>query len=218
MDRIITVKGTGKASVAPDYILIYLGVFGQKKEYNDAVDCANDKLEKLQMAVIASGFDKDSLKTSNFRVDTVYENVRDEKGEYHQQFSGYKCHYDVKLGFDFDKALLGKVLSEIANCGAGPELNIQFTVKNVEAVRKELLEYAAENATEKAKALCNASGVKLGVLVGIDYGWSEQSFVSPTRYDVTNATMPLMAKRAAASFTPEDIQVGDSAVFRWEID
>ncbi len=216
MDRLITVTGTGSVSVAPDYIEVYLNISGRKKDYAKAVDAANDKVLRLQEAVKACGLDKEALKTTNFRVDVQYENVRDEKGAYHQQFLGYLCHYDMKLSFAFDTKLLSKVLSEIAQSKAEPELNIQFTVENADAVRRELLQSAAQNAREKAEILCQASGVQLGELVNIDYNWADRNFVSATRYAVSNDAMPLMAKRAAApEFTPENIQVKDSAAFRW---
>ncbi|MGM9603049.1 MAG: SIMPL domain-containing protein [Faecousia sp.] len=218
MDRIISVKGTGKISVSPDYIEVLLSISSQNMEYGEALELANDKVEKLQNAVKAAGFCKKDLKTTNFRVNTVHNNVRDENGEYHQKFAGYNCRYDMKLSFDFDTEILAKALGEIANFGAQPELNIQFTVKNPDAVRKELLESAAENARQKAEILCKASGVKLGELVNINYNWAECAFVSPTQYDVSAAAMPLMAKRVAApAIVPEDIQVSDSAAFRWAI-
>ena len=218
MDRFITVTGTGSVSVPPDYIEVYLNISGRKKDYSKAVDAANDKAVRLQEAVVACGFEKDDLKTTNFRVDVQYENVRDEKGTYRQQFVGYLCHYDMKLGFAFDTKLLAKVLAEIAQSKAEPELNIQFTVQNADAVRWELLQSAAQNAREKAEILCQASGVQLGELVNIDYNWADRNFVSATRYAVSNDAMPLMAKRSAApEFTPENIQVKDSASFRWVI-
>ena len=86
MDRLITVTGTGSVSVAPDYIEVYLNISGRKKDYAKAVDAANDKVLRLQEAIKSCGFDKEALKTTNFRVDVQYENVRDEKGAYHQQF------------------------------------------------------------------------------------------------------------------------------------
>lgn len=218
MDRIISVKGTGKVSVAPDYIEVLLGVSSQNMEYAEAVELANERVEKLQNAVKSAGFGKKDLKTTNYRVNTVHKSVRNENGEYRQEFAGYNCRYDMKLSFDLDTQTLAEVLEKIASSGAQPELNIQFTVKDADAVRKELLESAAENAREKAKILCNASGVKLGELVDINYYWSNSDFVSPTQYDANVCAMPLMAKRAAApDMVPEDIQVSDSASFRWTI-
>ena len=218
MDRIITVTGTGNISVAPDTIELSFSVSDLKKAYNKAFDGANGKAVRLQEAVKAVGFEEDSLKTTNFRVDTRYESIRDDKGNYKQQFTGYACCYDMKLSFAFDTSLLAKVLGQISDCGAEPELNIRFTVKDTDAVRKELLENAAQNALEKANILCKASGVQLGELVAIDYNWADRALVSNTRFEVSNDAVPLMAKRASGpSITPDDIQVKDSAVFRWTI-
>lgn len=75
-------------------------------------------------------------------------------------------------------------MAAIAHCLAQPELSIAFTVKDPTAVNEALLREATVNAKKKAELLCEASGVKLGQLLTIDYNWDELNIFSNTRYDM----------------------------------
>ena len=103
-------------------------------------------------------------------------------------------------------------------CIAEPELNVQFTVKDKEAVDAALLQSACANAKAKAEILTKASGVTLGDLVSIDYNWGELHLYSPTHYEMDP---PCMARASAAptamDIEPDDIDVSDSVTFVWEI-
>lgn len=216
MERKITVKGIGRMNVRPDRIVISLLLNAKDTEYGKAMRLAAEQLEELRGAILGAGFEKESLKTLDFNVNTVYEGEHDQFGNYKQRFAGYECIHSAKLKFDLDMELLGKTLSAITSCSANPELSIEFTVKDKAAVSEALLRAAAENATEKAELLCAASGVALGELLSIDYSWSDVSIVSPTNYRRGKAAL-LCAEDACVDISPEDISVSDTAVFIWEI-
>lgn len=116
-------------------------------------------------------------------------------------FAGYACLYRLKLAFGLDSKRLAAVLSAVAGSEA-------------------LLASAAANAREKAQVLCRASGVELGKLIRIDYSWDELNLVSPTRYELADSAMPLMAagKRCAPEIQPDDIDLHDTAAFVWELE
>lgn len=96
---------------------------------------------------------------------------------------------------------------------------IAFTVKEPSKVSRILLENASLNAKEKADVLCRCLGVKLGVLLSIDYNWGELNVLSRTRYEIADAMMPLMAASECSvpEIEPDDIDVRDTATFVWEI-
>ena len=70
MERTITVKGTGSLSISPDMTVVSLTVKSTDKEYDKAMQQAGEKLSALQGALAGIGFEKSSLKTSNFNVNT----------------------------------------------------------------------------------------------------------------------------------------------------
>lgn len=217
MPRTITVKGLGKATAKPDYVVILISVDSRDMRYDAAMDLAARNIRDLEQASEKAGFAEDALKTSGFNVRTDYMSVKDQNGGYTQRFNGYVVSHNLKLEFDFDSGRLSQALSAISECPAHPQMSITFTVRDAAAVNEEMLRSAAANAKSKAEILCGASGVSLGQLIAIDYNWSELEIVSNTRYSMSEdcAAVPLMAK--AVNIRPEDIDISDTATFVWEI-
>ncbi len=109
-------------SAKPDYITISMTIESVEKDYDKAMENAARRIENLKGAVVSAGYEKETLKTGSFNVETRYENVRDRQGNYKREFAGYACIYRLKLAFDFDSKQLAKVISAIATSGAQPEL------------------------------------------------------------------------------------------------
>lgn len=214
--RTITVKGIGAVSVKPDLIVLRLSMETAEYEYDAAMKAAAEKIDFLNKALEAAGFEKKSAKTADFRVRADYDRLNDGKGNYTSVFMGYKCRHELKIEFDFDTKRLAKALSEISKCIAKPEISIDFTVKDSSAVSGELLKAAVKNAREKAEILCAASGAKLGELLSIDYNWGELHLYSDTDYDVEGKCMMLGAADDM-DIEPEEIKARDTATFAWEI-
>lgn len=214
--RTITVKGIGAVSVKPDLIVLRLSMETAEYEYDAAIKAAAEKIDFLNKALEAAGFEKKSAKTADFRVRADYDRLNDGKGNYTSVFMGYKCRHELKIEFDFDTKRLAKALSEISKCIAKPEISIDFTVKDSSAVSGELLKAAVKNAREKAEILCAASGAKLGELLSIDYNWGELHLYSATDYDVEGKCMMLGAADDM-DIEPEEIKARDTATFEWEI-
>lgn len=214
--RTITVKGIGAVSVKPDLIVLRLSMETAEYEYDAAMKAAAEKIDFLNKALEAAGFEKKSAKTADFRVRADYDRLNDGKGNYTSVFMGYKCRHELKIEFDFDTKRLAKALSEISKCIAKPEISIDFTVKDSSAVGGELLKAAVKNAREKAEILCAASGAKLGELLSIDYNWGELHLYSATDYDVEDKCMMLGAADDM-DIEPEEIKARNTATFAWEI-
>lgn len=218
MSRTITVKGIGKVSARPDYVILTMKLEAKDKEYDKAMDTAAEQLSQLNDSLAAIGFEKEDIKTTNFNVYSDYENHKDAYGNYQRIFSGFVCSHQLKLSFDFDMKRLSQALTAIAGCLAHPEISIAFTVKDPAAVNDALLREAAINAKKKAELLCEASGVKLGQLLTIDYNWSEINVFSNTRYNMAEDCLraaPMSAR--SIDIEPGDIEVSDTAAFVWEI-
>ena len=214
--RTITVKGIGAVSVKPDLIVLRLSMETAEYEYDAAMKAAAEKIDFLNKALEAAGFEKKSAKTADFRVRADYDRLNDGKGNYTSVFMGYKCRHELKIEFDFDTKRLAKALSEISECIAKPEISIDFTVKDSSAVSGELLKAAVKNAREKAEILCAASGAKLGELLSIDYNWGELHLYSATDYDVEGKCM-MPGAADDMDIEPEEIKARDTATFAWEI-
>lgn len=218
MSRTITVKGIGRVTTPPDYVIISMSLEAQEMDYEATMELAAQKIEQLNTSFEEIGFEKKSVKTTNFNVRTDYERVKDKNGNYQSVFNGYICSHRLKVEFDFDTKRLAQTLYAISRCLAQPELSIAFTVKDPSAVNSELLRSATVNAKQKAQILCEASGVKLGQLLSIDYNWGELNVISHTDYMLEERCMAMPTSSLAdIDIEPDDIDVSDTATFVWEI-
>ena len=216
--RTITVKGVGNAKVKPDYVILSMSLSTENLDYEKAMREAAEKIEHLNDSLLSIGFEKESVKTTDFNVRMDYESQKDSNGNYYRVFNGFVVNHRLKVSFDFDTKLLSEALGAVASCIANPELSISFTVKEPSAVNEALLKSATENAKRKAEILCAASGTKLGDLVNIDYNWGELNIYSRTRYDMADdCLMDCDAKLCSLDIEPDDIDASDTVTFIWEI-
>lgn len=215
--RSITVKGTGRISVKPDLIVVSMTLETKDSEYEKTMETAAEKIELLNKSLEEIGFEKESVKTTNFNVSTDYESVRDKNGGYKRVLKGYVSSHNLKVEFDFDTKKLAKTLSAISRCLATPEFSVSFTVKDPTALNGELLKSAARNAREKAEILCSASGARLGELTNIDYNQVDINVYSPTGYRLESSRMMKAEALPDIEIEPDDVTVNDSASFTWEI-
>lgn len=216
MNRFITVKGTGSVRAKPDLIIITMHLESLQPEYDQTMQRATEAVDVLTDAIITAGMEKQDLKTTSFNISTHYKSYRDQDNNYKNEFDGYLCEQGLKLAFDFDSDVLSKVLSAIAKAPVDPKLDIQFSVKDKEAVSEALLFDATQNARKKAELLTKAAGVTLGTLMSIDYNWMERGLISPTRYSMEDNRMAL-AKASAPQIEPEEIFASDTVTFVWAI-
>ena len=213
----IVVKGMGTVTVKPDLIVLTMDLQSADLQYERAMDHAAQQIDKLHAAVQLIGIDKNRMKTVNFSVNPQYENQRNENGTYVRSFMGYQVFHQLKLEIDLDTKLLGEVLGAIAGCGCDPALNIAFTVRDKETVSALLLEDAAKNARKKAEILARASGVSLGKLSAVEYGWQERDMLSPTTLNDAALSPAMLKTRCVPEIQPDDIHLTDWASFSWEI-
>ena len=216
--KTITVKGIGNVSVKPDLVVLFMSLETRNRDYETAMREAADRIEHINTSLSTLGFEKESVKTTDFNVRTDYESKKDRAENYYRVFNGYVVNHRLKVSFDFDTKLLSKALGTIAGCIAEPELSISFTVKEPSAVNEALLKSATINAKKKAEILCEASGAKLGEIINIDYNWGELNIYSRTNYDME---MDCLKAKAATPYSidiePDDIDATDTVTFVWQI-
>lgn len=213
MNRTITVKGMGSANAKPDYISLSMYIKAQDIDYEKTMDIASNQLEDLQTASGIAGFDKEALKTVDFNVQPMFEDIQDKKGNYKREFCGYVCSHALKIGFDMDMDLLSRAIRELSKCVSKPEFSIKFTVKDINRLRDSLLESATQNALSKARMLCNAADVELGELVTIDYSMDDIPPYSRTSYSFSQECN--LAR--SLDIQPDDVIVRDTVTFIWKI-
>lgn len=211
--RTMTVKGLGQAALPPDYIEIPLYLETRDESYTGSIELANIKFEQLQSCLNQVGFKNVDLKTISFNVDTDYEQVKNEAGEYVRVFRGYVIRHRLKVGFDFSQQKLGEVIVVLSECTAHPEFSIQYQLKSEEQLKALILQDAVEQATAQAEVLAKAAGVKLGAIQAINYDWG--SALYQPRDLMLNQNVDYSV--AMIDLQPEDITASDYVTLIWEL-
>lgn len=215
--RTITVKGVGHASAAPDMAVVSMSITSLDKNYEKALRDNAEKVRRLEEAIIGCGLPSDALTTSNFNIYPQNESKRI-NDTWTDVFVGYNCTQNLSISFDFDKQLIGRVLGAIASCNASPSFSISFKIKNPDEVKEAVLKDAVENAKEKAKIICDASGMTLRRVVSINYNFSKTEYLSRSNYTMALKAAAVRAEDSIdTSFNPEDIKVSDEVTIVWEI-
>lgn len=150
MERTIRVTGKGKLSVKPDMIQLRLNLEETQPDYESALKMSAEFTEMLKDIFENLGFERSSLKTLYFNVDTVYENYQDRNKSWKRRFEGYKFMHRMKIEFQADNVLLGKsiedskmkakVLTEAAGVNLENILTIDYSWGEIDFVTKPVNE------------------------------------------------------------------------------
>jgi uncharacterized protein YggE len=207
--RTLKVQGKGHVSTEPDMVTLSFDVEVRAWEYEECLSLLNERAEDLRQSMVESGLEKTQLKTSSFRVrvDTRYE-------EGQHIFNGYVASHRMWIKFPLDKVLLNEVLHHVAEGHSGAEIDLSFSVKDEDALRKRVLSQAVQAARENAEVLASAGGFRLGKLVQMDYGWSEVRIYNHEESFLCEDSSPLLCR---ADIEPEDVRAGDSVTLVYEI-
>ena len=160
MERTIRVTGKGKLAVKPDLIELTLSIKDIKKEYNELLKRSSSATNEVKELLEKIGFERKNIKTKSFDINIEYDSYRDKNDKWVDEFKA-------------NNKMLGRVLYTLSKSTSYPSFSISYTVSNPEKYKNKLLENAINNSKEKAIVLANASGVKLGNILSIDYSWSE---------------------------------------------
>ena len=82
MTKTITVKGVGNVSVKPDLIVVSMKLGTEDREYDKTMELAAERISLINDSLEKIGFEKNSVKTTDFNVRTNYESVKDKSGNY----------------------------------------------------------------------------------------------------------------------------------------
>lgn len=215
--KTITINANGMANAKPDTIIVNLKLETRDENYTECFNKANSAISDINKCLSKVGFSEQDLKTISFNVDALYENTPDGRGIYQKTFKGYCCYHLLKLEFGFDNDKLIKVINAINDSETKPRINLNFTIKNYDALIDEAITNATKIALNKAKTLCKASGSKLGQLVSITYDKRNNHIVIPSNYSLHSDGMA-RARLTTLNLTPDQMEINEPVTLVWEIE
>lgn len=216
MSRVLKVTGKGDFKVRPDMTRVAMTIEGVHKNYAHSLELCEKSTEELLAVVRGLGFERRDLKTVSFDIQVGYENYKDFDGEWKSRFKGYEFRHVMKIEFESDNHLLGRLLNGLAGIPTKPEFTISYFVKDNEGAKNKLLGRAVEDAKQKAEILASSAGVKLKQIQSIDYSWSEVRFernLNNSDFSTGCTGFPV-----ELDIEPDDIELSDTVTVVWEIE
>lgn len=209
-DTVIRVQGRGRLRATPNRTVLAFQVRGRSTDYAEAVERAALEVGAIRAAVATHGVPGEALKTTRFGVGR--EEEWDPKHE-RRVFQGYVAVHALRLELRRE-ADAGAVLDAIADRAPGAEVGISFELSDPDDFRQRLLAAAVAAARRNAATITEASGVRLGRIVGIEYGWTDVRPASPLLLEAR----AVRGAGAPTSFEPEEVEGEETVTMAWAIE
>ena len=176
----IAISAEGKVTALPDIATISVGVQTENKAVSAAQKENSTKMNAIIEKVKSFSVAAEDIKTSNYSIYPQYDYVNGRQIE-----RGYMVtqNIDVKVR-NLDK--IGEILAAVGDLGANQVGGVSFTIDEPEDLRQQARLKALEAAKKKAQALADASGVKLGKVVGFS---ENEGYVPSPMYYAKDAAM-----------------------------
>ncbi len=190
----ISVMGEGKASVAPDMLVINVSISELAATTEAAQAQANDKVAKVKAILKAADIADKDIKTTNVNTYPEYDRS-DASG---RKLLGYRSQQSITINVSGESfwEKWGNIVTQISKVGGVNVDNTYFDLKDKVAAYAGAREKALADAKAKAEQLAKASGVTLGKPVMI----TDNSYSNPSPiYYAKNEAMGATASDAAVS-------------------
>ena len=201
----ITVIGEGKVTAAPDMATINVGVATTGDTAKAAMDANAVKMTEVKNKLLALGVAEKDIRTSGLSVTPVYNNgnrvMPGVPGQVEQPpaITGYQANNNVVVVVN-DLKQAATILDGVVSVGANSVSGLQFGLKDDSTLRQQALAEAVKQAQQKAKAMADAMGVKIGGIISAQEG----SSVVPVKMSVPAAAM---ASDVATPISPGELTV-----------
>ena len=204
----IRVSGDAKSTVDADMAVLSLGIVQQAKTPLAVREAVTAAADKVITSLLALGVEKKQIRTSNFSIYPQY----DERPGKQNLITGYKGEAIITLTLD-DTALVAQAVETSVGSGANEIRSLDYRKKNEDALRVEMLKQAIANAMDKAAAMAETLGRKLGKAISVE----EQGY-SMRAPDTRTFLAKSMSVGAQEAFSPGSIEVSASVSVVFEME
>ena len=210
--RSVSVSGTVQTKIAPDQVVWRISLTDTDKILRTA-KLANDENVKAVLALRDKlGIAEGDLETGQLSIQREYE--RGDRGQ-----RGAFKHFAVRRSITIRQRELNRFDEYLDNLVASAEMEVDFSFESskIHDVRAQTRLEALVAAKEKAQAMAEVVGARLGKVLTINEHAENRGFGSPLSNSVSFQSMPSV-DAASATFVPGAISVSITvyAVFELE--
>jgi len=214
----VQVTGSSVIDVTPDQTSVYFTVETDGNTSKEAKDANNVITNRVLTALMAEGFERDEIKTSNFNVWEDYRRYYDSEPAIKEPdpFDGYRASHTIVVEItDEKKGKIGEVIDAGINAGANLNyINFELSEETENEYKILAIKEATKDAKEKADALADGLGKKVGDLVSVTS--SDFGYYPWLAYEKSGADSVVGAE-VATNIVPTDQEVRSSVTVIYEI-
>ncbi len=210
----ISVRGESQLDTYPDEAELYIRVRTEEPTANRAQEENARLMNTVRAALKNAGVDEDDMETTGYNLWPQYRWDEDTR---EQELTGYQVQHLLKVTTK-DVTETGDLLDVAVQAGANglDRVNFRLSDSKEDDVNSEALAQASSNARDKAEAIAQGLGVRLGDIVAVsesnvDYG----GFPVP-RYGMAEAAAG--AKSFDTEISPESVSVSAHISIVYEIE
>jgi uncharacterized protein YggE len=163
--RLLPVRATAEIKLDPDKASISAGVVTEGKNASETALENAAKMTEVFKALRSAGVAEADIKTTQLSLSPRYNYESKRK----PLIVGYTADNPVTVNtFDLNK--VSPIVDALIQAGANNIENVQFGLRDVEAIEAQVLEKAIQKARAKAQLMARSAGVSLGDLQSLTVG------------------------------------------------
>ena len=204
----LRITGRGVCARPADRAELHLLVRRVEKTCAAASEAAQEAVKTLCARLRERGFDESGLKTTDFSVSPEYEEA--EGGMRRRVQTGYACRIALRFALPFTPEGLSAAADALSE--GAEELSIAFSVEDTEAVRREVVRSAWEDALSQAALFAEASGRRVGAVREVSLS------VGGARAMNFGGAAALAVRAAKFDLTPDDVRAEGTVTAEFELE
>ena len=204
----LRITGRGVCARPADRAELHLLVRRVEKTCAAASEGAQEAVKTLCARLRERGFDESGLKTTDFSVSPEYEDA--EGGMRRRVQTGYACRIALRFALPFTPEGLSAAADALSE--GAEELSIAFSVEDTEAVRREVVRSAWEDALSQAALFAEASGRKVGAVREVSLS------LGGARAMNFGGAAALAVRAAKFELTPDDVRAEGTVTAEFELE
>lgn len=158
--RSIQVSGTAVVNVAPDRVLIKLGVQSNGRSAKEAQANNSAAIEKVVKALAAKGVKEKDISTEWYVIQPLYEDYDS------LHIKGYRIYNIVEATMQ-EVSKANDAIAAAFQAGANQVVDVEFYTSQLRKYRDQARELAMQAAREKAEALSETAGSGIACVLNI---------------------------------------------------
>ena len=165
----LIVQGEGKVTVAPDKVIVVLGVETRDTSATVAASENAQLMNETITALLATGIDESEIQTSSYSLRTASQDEPVLSGTRQKSPEFIASNLaTVSLNNTTD---VGRVLDAAVSAGSNTIQEVSFDLKDTQPLQDLALTLAIKDASRKAEVAAEAAGLNLGRVLEISEGY-----------------------------------------------